>query len=158
MMTPEQKAAKTEYQRRRRAEFTPEQWEKERAKGRRYRAKLTPERRTELAQAKAGRRRASNNPGRRAAESMRMRLWRHGLTRDQYGALLATQDRLCAICGARFTDTPHIDHDHESGVVRGLLCGQCNVGIGMFHDDPDVVYAASLYLRRHSSPIRRIAS
>ncbi len=44
--------------------------------------------------------------------------------------------------------TPHIDHDHSTGKVRGLLCSCCNTGIGMFKDNPDVLDRAAFYLVR----------
>lgn len=74
---------------------------------------------------------------------------RYGLTPDEYAEMVAAQHNRCAICG----DTPtagkslHIDHDHESGAVRGLLCGHCNRAIGLFRDSPDVIEMAAAYLR-----------
>ena len=69
-----------------------------------------------------------------------------GLTPDELGALIQGQGGTCAIC-----DGPpqHIDHDHETGKVRGVLCGPCNMGLGQFGDDPERLSRASRYLRRH---------
>lgn len=76
---------------------------------------------------------------------------RYGIGEQEFDELLARQDGLCAIC---FTDEPggkhdefHVDHDHESGSVRGLLCFNCNVAIGLLNDDAHVVEAAAAYLR-----------
>lgn len=73
-----------------------------------------------------------------------------GLTEAEYHELLATQDGLCAICRS---EPGHyalaIDHDHATGVVRGLLCTNCNVGLGHFKDDPAVLQAALAYLLFH---------
>lgn len=74
---------------------------------------------------------------------------RFGLTLEEVAELHA---RPCAICGAtehggRF-GKPHIDHCHKTGKVRGVLCGHCNVGIGCFRDDPELLKKAAAYLRR----------
>jgi hypothetical protein len=78
-----------------------------------------------------------------------MRQYLYGLTPEAYAALLETQDARCAICR---TDTPggkggwHVDHNHATGLVRGLLCTNCNQGLGQFADDPDRLRAAADYL------------
>lgn len=54
----------------------------------------------------------------------------------------------CAICGS--TEKPHIDHDHETGVVRGTLCRTCNIGLGMFKDNPELMRQAAQYLEDRS--------
>lgn len=53
---------------------------------------------------------------------------------------------VCHICSSPKAD--HVDHDHSTGAVRGFLCGQCNVGLGMFHDSPAKLAAAIEYLQR----------
>lgn len=73
--------------------------------------------------------------------------FRYGLSLADYDALLIRQGGGCAICG-----TPsdlHVDHDHATGRVRGLLCRGCNIGVGHFADDSHRVAAASLYLSFH---------
>src|SRR5436305_14191310 len=66
-----------------------------------------------------------------------------GLTLEQYDELLASQSGGCAICG----DAPeagtslHIDHDHETGAVRGLLCVRCNNALGQLKEDSELVRA-----------------
>lgn len=83
---------------------------------------------------------------------------RYGLTVAEYQTLFDAQGGLCAICGQppggmSRNGTPHtelaVDHDHETGRVRALLCANCNKGIGCLQDDPDRVQAAADYLRRH---------
>ncbi len=73
-----------------------------------------------------------------------------GLTINDYDALLEAQGGRCAICGSEDPrargDNFVVDHDHESGGVRGLLCNPCNAGIGALGDDPDTLLAATFYL------------
>jgi recombination endonuclease VII len=72
-----------------------------------------------------------------------LRHW-YGLSIERYDALLAEQGGGCAICGR--TERLHVDHDHESGVVRGILCGGCNRALGCMDDDPERLVAAARYL------------
>ncbi len=51
----------------------------------------------------------------------------------------------CGICGS-FTRKLHIDHDHETGKVRGALCGRCNIGLGIFGDNSAGLLVALAYL------------
>lgn len=73
---------------------------------------------------------------------------RFGLTKEAYEQLLEKQNGGCAICGEACAtgDRLAVDHDHETGEVRGLLCRKHNVGLGMFNDDVDLLLAALLYL------------
>jgi hypothetical protein len=66
------------------------------------------------------------------------------LTPAEYEAYVVKQAGKCAICGA-FTKL-HVDHDHLTNIVRGLLCGNCNRGIGMLKDDTNILAAAIAYL------------
>jgi hypothetical protein len=75
---------------------------------------------------------------------------KYGITEAEFDALLAEQGGGCAICG---TTTPrgrgqrfHVDHCHETGKVRGILCSECNTGLGKFRDDPDLLRRALAYL------------
>lgn len=87
-----------------------------------------------------------NNPGRRRKADIRRM---YGLPPDQYDAMLAAQGGACDICRVPFAGTPHVDHCHKSGAVRGLLCDGCNHGIGKFGDDPAAMRRAADYLERH---------
>jgi hypothetical protein len=80
---------------------------------------------------------------------------KYGLTPEDIEKLYVEQGGKCAICPKLLSfakgpksQRPHVDHDHESGKVRGLLCGQCNTGIGMFGDKPALLVAATAYLLR----------
>src|SRR5665811_2413458 len=63
----------------------------------------------------------------------------HGLTEAEFQRMLDAQSGVCAICFTKVTageKSCHIDHDHITGDVRGVLCRNCNVGLGHFKDSP----------------------
>lgn len=77
----------------------------------------------------------------------------YGLSLQEFNELLSAQSFSCACCG---TTEPkgnsnqwHVDHCHETGAVRGLLCNACNIGIGCLGDDLQGVRNALKYLERH---------
>ncbi len=72
---------------------------------------------------------------------------RYGITAVQYVEQVHAQESKCAIC-QDFVDPPHVDHCHETKRVRGLLCGKCNRGLGMFSDSPEKLRAAADYLEK----------
>jgi hypothetical protein len=82
---------------------------------------------------------------------------RYGITEEDYNTLLEVQGGKCAICGSTqgrmhaATGEPRhlaVDHDHETGEIRGLLCDGCNQGIGLLGDDPNRLADAAAYLMR----------
>lgn len=110
-------------------------------------------------------RRLCQNP----AEIRRANLWaKYRITPEEYDALRAKQDYRCGICGINEADVnlsrvggrPRrdgrpllkvplaVDHDHKTVAIRGLLCPQCNAGLGAFGDDPNRLRAAIAYLKR----------
>lgn len=72
----------------------------------------------------------------------------YGITIEEYNTMLKNQDNKCKICnslkGAR---NLHIDHCHETGKVRGLLCANCNTGIGNLKDNIELLEKAINYLK-----------
>lgn len=70
----------------------------------------------------------------------------YGINLEQYEALLVAQGHRCAICGEPYNGSLCVDHDHSSGVVRGLLCNECNIALGMAHDDVVVLNNVISYL------------
>ena len=80
---------------------------------------------------------------------------RFGLTEAQVDALVASQGGLCAAC--RIGRAEHVDHDHVTGRIRGILCFTCNTGMGNFGDDPDRLLGAANYLKGDACRIRLVA-
>jgi hypothetical protein len=70
---------------------------------------------------------------------------RYGIGQKDFEELLAAQGGVCAICGA--PDPQHVDHDHVFGNVRGVLCFNCNGGLGQFKDNVENLGKAISYLR-----------
>ena len=84
-------------------------------------------------------------------EKGRRKFWlkkcRYGIEEHDYLALLAKQNSRCAICNTDLMVVgEHVDHCHTTGKIRGILCRQCNVAIGMFKNDPFLVQKAIDYL------------
>ena len=74
----------------------------------------------------------------------------YGITSEDYAAMYELQGGLCAICKSGPTgrwDSLDIDHCHSTGAVRGLLCHQCNKGIGCLGDDIGRLLSAIAYLK-----------
>ena len=71
---------------------------------------------------------------------------RYGIGADEVATLIARQGGVCAICGRE--NPEHVDHDHVSGRIRGVLCFNCNGGLGQFGDDIERLTQAIEYLRR----------
>ena len=83
---------------------------------------------------------------------------KYGLTVKEYDLLSEKQKHQCAICGKpakKLQRRLHVDHDHRTGAVRGLLCDDCNTGLGKFKDNPDFLIAAAEYLRRACRKLSR---
>jgi hypothetical protein len=79
---------------------------------------------------------------------------RHGISLDDYLRLLSAQGNVCAICGKTLTfgRAVHLDHCHLTGKKRGVLCFNCNTGIGHFNDSAELIYKAYQYLTHHTGP------
>jgi hypothetical protein len=72
----------------------------------------------------------------------------YGIGQGEYEAILTQQGGVCSICGELPSGDKSlsVDHCHTTGDVRGLLCGKCNMGIGLFSDDLDLLASAASYL------------
>ena len=78
-------------------------------------------------------------------------LRRYGLNEEQFAAMVKAQHGVCAICSRppqkrKGTAILHVDHDHQTGKVRGLLCYECNWAMGKFNDSPALLFKAATYL------------
>lgn len=73
----------------------------------------------------------------------------NAVAREAYAIMMEDQQGLCAICKRppRAGTGLVLDHCHDSGKLRGLLCSSCNLAIGLLQDDPDQLDAAAQYLR-----------
>lgn len=69
----------------------------------------------------------------------------YGIVPKEFDSILQTQDGKCAIC-SKIMPKPCIDHDHETGRVRGILCVQCNATIGMAKESIEILSSAINYL------------
>ena|SRR2546428_13011463 len=79
---------------------------------------------------------------------------RLNVTLDEYHALFERQNEQCAICRdilKPIDKNTHIDHDHNTKKIRGLLCQRCNVGLGHFRDSPKLLREAANYLSENPS-------
>ena len=72
--------------------------------------------------------------------------YRYGITIEERDNIVETQNGLCAICDIDISNKPYIDHCHDTGKVRGMLCMNCNAGLGAFKDSPEIFQKALDYL------------
>lgn len=113
-----------------------------------------------------------NSPGLRKVRNSRMKLMRennpdyfrnlslrrrYGITLEEYQSILERQGGVCAICGEKESRMIrgkvthlHVDHNHQMGTVRGLLCHGCNAAVGLLKEDLDIFRSAIKYLKRHN--------
>ena len=99
----------------------------------------------------AAKRSRQKNPARyRYLDFRKYIAWKYSLTMEQFGQMLIAQDGRCDICNEPLNRNLHIDHNHQTGKVRGLLCNGCNTGIGHLRETEAFLLAALAYLKKHS--------
>lgn len=107
-----------------------------------------PEKKRSQAKRSYARRKAS---GRARADKLHKK---YGITVAQRDQLFAAQGSKCAIC---HTMRPgrywHTDHDHGTNIVRGILCESCNLGLGQFRDNPELLRSAAQYVEWHKAKV-----
>ena len=91
----------------------------------------------------------NNTPERQRAYRLKSM---YGLTPEKYEEILLRQNNGCAICEEPIDSRSrklHVDHDHETGIVRGILCTMCNPGLGYFRNNSKLLIKAANYLRNY---------
>jgi len=95
----------------------------------------------------ANKARREANPAKVIAADRRKRLrHRYGINPEDYDAMVARQDGLCAVCRRRPITRLCVDHSHDTRMLRSLLCRGCNAGLGHFEDNPDFLRAGADYV------------
>jgi hypothetical protein len=133
---------------------------KERAKQKSYNKDLTVKSKTcrvcdkekDISNFSAHRRRKDGYTS-ECTECSRIRQYKqnYGITIKEYERMLVEQDHSCYTCGSHESNLEkrlHVDHEHSTGRVRGLLCDRCNRALGMFQDDEVLLYRAIEYLNK----------
>jgi len=94
--------------------------------------------------------RKTHNSERQKKATIKYRYEQYGLTEQSYQRMRVAQDFKCKICGLPELDSPkkklHIDHCHTTGKVRGLLCSQCNVSLGLVKESKETLLKMIKYL------------
>jgi hypothetical protein len=80
--------------------------------------------------------------------------WRYGITKQEFDKILTTQENKCGVCrqSNKGKRDWHVDHDHKTKAVRGVLCNPCNLILGLAKDSPVVLRRAADYLDYHFAP------
>ena len=96
-------------------------------------------------QFRAGRAKEKNPEGQRRSELKRL----YNISLEQYAEIFTSQGEVCAICKqeCQTKKSLSVDHNHETGKVRGLLCNRCNRALGMFQDSQLLLIRAAQYLK-----------
>jgi len=100
-------------------------------------------------------RKAANPDKYRTLEADRKLRLKYGITLDQYNSLCEQNNNLCEICNKENTTQDRkklfVDHNHNTGKMRGLLCDSCNQGLGRFKDNLQILTGAINYLNKYDS-------
>lgn len=88
--------------------------------------------------------RAENPEKRRKYRDAELK-YKYGIDSGSYDTLRSEQDNKCVICGIE-KDVLCVDHNHKTGAIRGLLCFNCNKGLGMFRDSSECLIRAAKYI------------
>ena len=110
------------------------------------RAKKHRENNKEKLSAKAKVRRDANKESNKSYQLQHL----YNITLEDKQQMIQDQQGLCASCGNILSEGKkiHVDHNHQTGCIRGILCQACNNGLGYFKDDPKLTNAATIYLTK----------
>ena len=100
-----------------------------------------------------------NNPNRARNQKAEKLQLRYGLTYESWETMREEQNYACMICGIteeQLGKRLDVDHCHDSGKARGLLCNPCNNMIGHARDNPDILAAGSEYMRENATGYKRL--
>jgi Recombination endonuclease VII len=86
---------------------------------------------------------------RKRSQRSRLRSTPYSIRHEQFLQMTVKQGGVCMVCGQGPAKDLVVDHCHTTGRIRGLLCGSCNMGLGLFKDDPKRLKAAVRYLEEH---------
>jgi len=87
-------------------------------------------------------------------ECLRNILYRTGCTEEKFNKMFEEQNGECAICYIKLDSsskavTPHVDHRHSDGLIRGLLCVRCNIALSKFYESIEILKKAITYLQNY---------
>lgn len=78
---------------------------------------------------------------------------KYGLTIEAYEEMLKSQESKCAICYQLSDKTLAVDHSHETGIVRSLLCNPCNTALGLLKEDIKIIESMKKYIKKHKGQL-----
>lgn len=79
---------------------------------------------------------------------------KYGISADEYDIMFSNQGNCCAICGLTMNDRQMVvDHDHDTGYIRGIVCSDCNFALGHFYDNTQTMINAISYLNKYSNAL-----
>lgn len=86
----------------------------------------------------------------RERELARIRKNKYGITREEFDKIMKKQNNKCPICHEDVGKNLSVDHDHETGTIRGIICSNCNLAIGNAKNSPELLRALAEYLEENS--------
>lgn len=99
--------------------------------------------------------RKKNKKDEKEANKLYQKKNKYGITKEEYYNLFKSQENKCLICGCEFQGKikGFVDHNHNTGLVRGILCQKCNSLLGMANEDPKILENAIKYLQRYNNTV-----